>query len=157
MYSLSGFLESMEHSPWQFSTGSNHWISQDSIQRLDPYQKLSDETIIGCSILLSSIFPLSSVAIFRPHLYTNFVDNRANPAIWKAAHQTSFWLRDIWIFPIHLIKQEHWMIASIDVKEGRIDLFDSMGINPNIQEITTVEFSFTPALKTNANFFPRIL
>ena len=121
-----------------FSHDGNSWISERSITYLEPDQCLNDEVVIGCSSLLSSMFPLASVTIFRPHLYTNFVEDHQNNAIWKAAQRTTFWGTDVWIVPIHLENDSHWMIATIYIQERRIDLFDSIGLNSSIQIITKV-------------------
>ena len=121
-----------------FSRVGNTWITERSIMYFEPDQCLNDEVVIGCSSLLSSMFPLASVTIFRPHLYTNFVEDCQNEAIWKAVQKTTFWSTDVWIVPIHLENDGHWMIATLYIQERRIDLFDSIGLNSSIQIITKV-------------------
>ena len=129
------------------SRDGNPWISEHSIKYLELDQCLNDKVIIGCSSLLSSMFPLESVTIFRPHLYTNFVEDSQSGAIWRAVQKTTFWSSDVWIVPIHLEKDSHWMIATIYIQERRIDLFDSIGLNSSIQTITKVGIYFIFSLQ----------
>lgn len=133
------------------SRKGNRWVTEQSIKFLEPDECLNDEIIIGCSSLLSSMFPLASVTIFRPHLYTNFVEYSQNEAIRKAVQKTKFSNTDVWIVPIHLESDSHWMIATIYIHERRIDLFDSMGLNSSIQIITKVGIYFV--FRCNDSFF----
>lgn len=104
-------------------------FSERSLATLgSPTSWMSDDIINSFANLFSILFAdTSSVSVFSTWAYTGFTKQFSQNKKWKIRPSTfSNTLRDVWLFPIHLPKAKHWIIASVYIKEHRIDLFDSM-------------------------------
>lgn len=92
---------------------------------------LNDECLNGLAemIHLSAWFGFwtaQQCAIFLTHdlLMANY--NPTDGEFWKRVKRTEFWLRKIWIVPIHRPHQRHWVLAIVYPYERRIVLYDSL-------------------------------
>lgn len=53
--------------------------------------------------------------------------NATDADLWRRASRTSYWLRDIWILPIHRRSPaEHWVLCIIYPEKRLLLLFDSL-------------------------------
>ena len=115
------------------------------MRRLSSRICLSDESIIGCINILRPAFTQTSAAVFSTHVYSNFVSSagssRSGYSLWNAARKTGFWRSDVLVIPINLKEQNHWVAATVYLKEGKIELFDSLAYYTGCDRISKVRVS----------------
>lgn len=108
-----------------------------------PSSLLSGDAMNGCAFLLTSLASRQfSTAALHSYLLHYHRLNPNNPLIWKLVKRTSYWEKDIWVIPVHVVKKEHWVLATVYVKQRRIDIFDSLAGTSYVQSV--VEVSVRP-------------
>jgi hypothetical protein len=51
---------------------------------------------------------------------------KASDAImWQFVAPTEYWMKSLWLLPIHRPAQQHWVCAVVDVQHQSIYFFDS--------------------------------
>jgi Ulp1 protease family, C-terminal catalytic domain len=103
-----------------------------------PSACLNDVCINGGATLLQNILSSSThpssehsrrCAILStfdlPRIRYNYSDND----LWRNIHRTAYWLKDVWVIPIHRSHPaEHWVLCTASLKTHELFLFDSFGI-----------------------------
>jgi Ulp1 family protease len=94
-----------------------------------PNAWLNDGCINGCSRLLQCAFPSAyadTCAILSTHELPRIRYNTSDEALWKQTYRTEFWLKDIWIIPIHRPAPiNHWVVCICYHSKRELHLFDS--------------------------------
>jgi hypothetical protein len=47
--------------------------------------------------------------------------------LWRNIKNTTFWDKEVWIFPVHRSSPGHWVLCTAYIRERRLLLFDSLG------------------------------
>jgi hypothetical protein len=101
----------------------------DILYLASPTACLNAACINGCAAILHASYMSSTskrCAIFSTYDLVN-VHQRSNEDIWQSIHATYFWLKDIWIIPIHRPDPGHWVLCIAYVQSRKLLLFDSLG------------------------------
>jgi len=95
----------------------------------DPHGWLNDLCINQCASLLYR--HCQSPAKLHCALFSSFAvnlarqDNSTEDQIWRHVSHVEFWLRHVWIIPIHF--QNHWLLCVADIQQQELLCFDSFG------------------------------
>jgi hypothetical protein len=103
-----------------------------------PVACLNDVCINGGATLLQNVYssPINPTsehcqrcAIMStfdlPRIRYNFSDDD----LWRSIQRTAYWLKDIWVIPIHRSHPaEHWVLCTASLETRELFLFDSFGI-----------------------------
>ena len=108
----------------------NDWFSEKELRILDsPTALLNDTCINGGAIILQRQFSNnnseSHCAIFSMHDLTRIRYKALDQELWKNAKHTEYWMKDVWIIPIHRHCQVHWVLAVAYLQSGEVYLYDS--------------------------------
>jgi Ulp1 protease family, C-terminal catalytic domain len=100
-----------------------------------PTARLNDVCMNGGAALLqryfsSSNYPEASIAQ-RCALLSTFdlvhVRYKATDVdLWRNVYRSSYWLKDVWIIPIHRPQAEHWVVCIASLQTRQLFLFDSL-------------------------------
>ncbi|RDB19001.1 hypothetical protein Hypma_014420 [Hypsizygus marmoreus] len=105
----------------------------------NPTARLNDVCINGGAAYLQTKFSHPSneasrhaerCAIFSTH-HLRMARYHTDEEMWRRTASTMYWLRDVWILPIHRRCPEHWVLCVIYPERRQLLLFDSLGqVNP---------------------------
>jgi Ulp1 family protease len=94
-----------------------------------PSARLNDVCLNGGAAILqdslSTTFPNTSnrCALFSTFDLVRIRYKASDDDIWRNIRRSSYWLKTIWILPIH--RPEHWVLCIISVNSRELFLFDS--------------------------------
>ena len=124
----------------QYLLGQNglptvHFEPKDINILTSPTARLNNVCMNSGSALLQSWFssptlpssiPSAQCAILSTYDVVWVRYNATDEDLWCNIHKTSYWLRDIWILPIHRASPvEHWVLCVIYVRSHELFVFDS--------------------------------
>ncbi|KJA22001.1 hypothetical protein HYPSUDRAFT_139726, partial [Hypholoma sublateritium FD-334 SS-4] len=66
-------------------------------------------------------------AIFSTHDLPRIRYKTSDSNLWRNMRRLEYWKRKIWIVPIHIPLENHWVLAVVYLETGIIRLFDSLG------------------------------
>lgn len=100
---------------------------------------LNDEAINGCSAVLALWLksPAHAFAYFPTYEFARWQDI-GHGSLWRFTRHLQYWLRDVWILPIHDSNRMHWTVAIVYPALRRIDYFDSLSNKAEFVLITHV-------------------
>src|SRR5208282_4194548 len=97
--------------------------------------QLNNDCINGIAQLFQYIFSLSTdarsaashrCAVFSTHDLLMVRYNASDKELWRRTHGSQFWLKDVWIIPIHCrYPAEHWVLAYVRPHLRQTFYFDS--------------------------------
>lgn len=129
-----------------------------------PTARLNDGCINGISHVLQDIFsapthPASATsrrcALFSSHDLLMVRYNATDNDVWRHTQRSQFWLKDVWIFPIHQQSPvEHWVLAYACPHAHQIFYFDSFAeVAPWKREVKVgvIQPSYLLRLKIKCN------
>ena len=103
----------------------------DIARLASPTECVNDICINGCIPLLFSIIKPTEpnqFAVFSTYDLTHVRYNATDKLLWKATAHTMFWLKDVWIIPIHRPSiVGHWVLCIAHISRRELWLFDSLG------------------------------
>jgi Ulp1 protease family, C-terminal catalytic domain len=112
-----------------------HFDPKDIDILLSPTARLNNVCMNSGSALLQSWFSsptmpssISSAqcAILSTYDIVRIRYNASDEDLWRNIHKTSYWLRDIWVLPIHRVSPvEHWVLCVIYLRSHELFVFDS--------------------------------
>lgn len=86
------------------------------------------QSYLSASTLPSSITS-QQCAILSTYELVRVRYNASDEDLWRNVRNTSYWLRDIWILPIHrTAPAEHWVLCVIYSKTHELFVFDSFAV-----------------------------
>ena len=113
--------------------------------------RLNDDCINGIAHLFQYIFSLSTdatsaathrCALFSTHDLLMVRYNASDEELWRRTHASQFWLKDVWIIPIHRrYPVEHWVLAYVRPYMRQIFYFDSFAETAPWKRETQVHFA----------------
>jgi Ulp1 protease family, C-terminal catalytic domain len=106
------------------------FFGPEDLQILDcPNARLNGTCLNSCATLLQEFYssPYSNCcAILSTHDLVRVRYNASDNDFWRNLKRTKYWVKDIWILPIHRTAAEHWVLAVIYPRSSKIHLFDSL-------------------------------
>ncbi|KAH6907830.1 hypothetical protein BKA70DRAFT_1104358 [Coprinopsis sp. MPI-PUGE-AT-0042] len=143
----------------------HYWRPVDIATLRDPTARLNDVCMNSGAALIKSLLsaspatsrPASSCCIFSTFDLLTVRDGTLSDAVWRRTRVLEYWAKSVWILPIHRTHPyEHWVLACIQLRTGRIYLFDSLAETSHwlqdIQDIAT----FIANLATIAAFHGKV-
>ena len=90
--------------------------------------QLNDVCINGSAALLRTIFATHTdrCAILSTFDLVKVRNNVSDVNLWESVAPSQYWLRDIWILPIHRERPGHWVLCKIMCRSRELLLFDSL-------------------------------
>jgi Ulp1 family protease len=122
-------------------------LGRDAVRRLQsPTGWLNDDCINGCLKVLARHFPNEDCAILSSFLMpmvrdatdTNLIVQR----LYRTSYRTKYWLKGLWILPVHQQSRKHWGLCTLHFNKGSVQLFDSLGLEEPWQEDLQVRIQF---------------
>ncbi|KAH6893755.1 hypothetical protein BKA70DRAFT_1118807 [Coprinopsis sp. MPI-PUGE-AT-0042] len=112
-------------------SGSSHDVArlQSSSARLNSGCMNSGAALLKAILLACPSTSTSSMmcCIFSTFDLLMVRDGSLSDTIWHRTRNLEYWTKPIWIIPIHRVyPYEHWVLAVVQLKTGRIFLFDSL-------------------------------
>ncbi|KAH6903735.1 hypothetical protein BKA70DRAFT_1110666 [Coprinopsis sp. MPI-PUGE-AT-0042] len=111
------------------------WDPQDISRLRSPTQRLNSTCINSGAALIKSVLsasPSTSKSAACCCIFSTFDllmvrDGTNSDTMWRRTSPLEYWTKSIWILPIHRVAlYEHWVLAVIQLKTGRVFLFDSL-------------------------------
>jgi hypothetical protein len=108
----------------------------DIARFLSPTTRLNGFGLNGAAAALYNIFsdPYSptkasaeACAIFSTYDLPRARYKSADSDLWHHLRPTKYWEKPVWLFPIHRLSQEHWVLAVVIPQAQQIYFFDSLG------------------------------
>ncbi|KAH7905288.1 hypothetical protein BJ138DRAFT_1017919 [Hygrophoropsis aurantiaca] len=94
-----------------------------------PTARLNDGCINGCAQLLQRTFVSAHAercAVLSSHDLLRIHYNASDEVLWKGTYRTDYWLKDIWIIPVHRpAPVRHWVLCIVSRTTRELFLFDS--------------------------------
>jgi hypothetical protein len=89
---------------------------------------LNDVCINGSAALLHTIFVNNTdrCAILSTFDLVKVRNNVSDANLWESVASSQYWLRDMWILPIHREQPGHWVLCKIMCTSRELLLFDSL-------------------------------
>ncbi|KII90983.1 hypothetical protein PLICRDRAFT_67778, partial [Plicaturopsis crispa FD-325 SS-3] len=95
-----------------------------------PTARLNDNCMNGGARLLHSLSSApnaSRCAILSTFELVRIRDKSTDDVLWRNIRRSSYWLKDIWIVPIHRTSPVgHWVLCTIYPRRSELFLFDSL-------------------------------
>lgn len=97
--------------------------------------RLNDVCINGGAALLQEYFSLPAhpacshaqrCALLSTHDLVRVRYKADDADLWRNTYRSSFWLKDIWIIPIHRHSEAHWVLGVACLQTQELFLFDSL-------------------------------
>ncbi|KII84489.1 hypothetical protein PLICRDRAFT_117716 [Plicaturopsis crispa FD-325 SS-3] len=92
--------------------------------------RLNDNCMNGSARLLQSLSSAPNVsrcAIFSTFELVRIRDKASDDILWRNTRRLSYWLKDIWIVPIHRTTPVgHWVLCTVYPRQRELFLFDSL-------------------------------
>ena len=110
------------------------WFTEADLRRFDSSTALLNDTgINGGAAVLQKLFSgdhahrnsSDRCTIFSTHTLPRIRYKAIDQELWRNMRRTEYWGRDVWVFPIHRPRQQHWVLAVAYVRSGEVYLFDS--------------------------------
>ncbi|KAF7975585.1 hypothetical protein HWV62_9141 [Athelia sp. TMB] len=108
-----------------------HVILHDTIQRFSLPTLLDGDSINNAANLLQRQLlhcgsaSASSIAIFSTYDLARERYSGLDEQLWRSTKNTKYWMKDIWILPIHRPDANHWVLCAIYLDKKSLRLFDS--------------------------------
>ncbi|KAH6890083.1 hypothetical protein BKA70DRAFT_1120762 [Coprinopsis sp. MPI-PUGE-AT-0042] len=111
------------------------WEPADIARLESPTARLNSACINSGAALIKAVLsasPSTSTSASFCCIFSTFdllmVRNGAlSDAMWRRTSPLAYWTKTIWILPIHRVHPyQHWVLAVIQLKTGRVFLFDSL-------------------------------
>jgi Ulp1 family protease len=103
---------------------------------------INDACLNGSAILLQEYCQSKHAgrcAILSTYDLVRIRYNCDDTNLWRHVENSSYWLKNIWILPIHRPQDVHWVLAIIHVHKHEIHIFDSFaekrGWKKDLQDI----------------------
>ena len=119
-----------EHSRPPTDVSPSLYFHPNNIKILNsPTALLNDTCLNSCVILLQELYQSNDAcrcAILSTHDLVLIRYNTNDDDLWRNIKRTTYWLKDIWILPIHhTYPAEHWVLAVLHLHTHQLHLFDS--------------------------------
>ena len=90
--------------------------------------QLNDVCMNGGAALLRNIFSTHTdrCVILSTFDLVKVRHNVSDANLWESVAPSQYWLRDIWILPIHRERPGHWVLCKIMCRSHELLLFDSL-------------------------------
>jgi len=106
-----------------------HDFLTNDLKILESPTSLNDTCLNGCANILQETYPSElscRCAILSTHDLVRIRYNVDDDNLWRSFKRTSYWLKEVWILPIHRTGPPgHWVLAIIYLRTHDIHLFDS--------------------------------
>ncbi|KAI1788529.1 hypothetical protein LXA43DRAFT_894498 [Ganoderma leucocontextum] len=136
----SVIIPTIEEELWM---SDNNPVTLERLHRRDGW--LNDDCInLGSDLLLRHLG--TAAARGNPALFPSWAvsTHRAgdDDGLWRVCrYAPEFWLKDIWLLPIHRESQSHWTLVIVYWRKRRIAYFDSFGGIASFEDDVKVVFS----------------
>lgn len=126
-----------------------HYIEARDFACLDSVPGLLNDVCLNASTaLLQDMFSREEryasstnvCAIFSTHDLPRIHYKTPDNNLWRNVRRLEYWNKKIWIVPIHIPLDVHWVLAVVYLESGTIRLFDSLGKNQRWESVTKVSW-----------------
>ncbi|KAH6910897.1 hypothetical protein BKA70DRAFT_1185532 [Coprinopsis sp. MPI-PUGE-AT-0042] len=111
------------------------WDPRDISRLRSPTERLNSTCVNSGAALIKAALSASastSRSCARCCIFSTFDllmvrDGTDSNTMWRRTSPLEYWTKSIWILPIHrVVPYEHWVLAVVQLKTGRVFLFDSL-------------------------------
>jgi hypothetical protein len=89
--------------------------------------RLTGTCINSAGALLVDLTRNNRTAIFSTYTLVYSRRQATDDVLWRNIKNTTFWDKEVWIFPVHRSSPGHWVLCTAYIRERRLLLFDSLG------------------------------
>jgi hypothetical protein len=89
--------------------------------------RLTGTCINSAGSLLVDLTKNNHIALFSTYTLVYSRQQATDNDLWRNIKNTTFWDKEVWIFPVHRSSPGHWVLCTAYIRERRLLLFDSLG------------------------------
>jgi hypothetical protein len=120
-----------------FEGRPKHQIEASDLARIQsPHGRLNGHLINGIATSLLNNFSQPSCtfsqsagqcAVLTTYDLPRVRYRGSDEELWRQVSPTQYWVKRLWLIPIHRPKEEHWVLAVASISDQRLFFFDSFG------------------------------